>query len=101
MPASRPKNIQIDYAFFLDLISHAFLYGDPDDPCFQRINSAFHKKLDAMERHDLYSLYKSGASREVREKAKEDYLQAIGLHDAFHWDADHDVNVMKNLNVLL
>ena len=101
MSAARPRSIQIDYSFYLDLISHAFTHGDPDDPCFCRINSAFHKKLEAMERHELYTLYKSGATREVRDKAREDYLEAIGLYDAYHWSADHDVNVMRDLDVML
>ena len=101
MMTARPRNIQIDYDFYLDLISHAFTHGDPDDPCFRRINAAFHRKLEAMERHELYSLYKSGASKEIRDKAREDYLDAIGLREAFHWNADHDVNVMRDLDAML
>ena len=101
MVTARPQSIQIDYSFFLDLISHAFTHGDPDDPCFCRINSAFHRKLDAMERHELYPLYKSGASREIREKARKDYLEAIGLYDAFRWSPSHDVNVMRDLDAML
>ena len=101
MMTARPRNIQIDYDFYLDLISHAFTHGDPDDPCFRRINAAFHRKLEAMERHELYSLYKSGASKEIRDKAREDYLDTIGLREAFHWNADHDVNVMRDLDAML
>ncbi len=101
MSASRPRSIQIDYDFYLDLISYAFAHGDSVDPCFCRIVSAFHRKLEAMERHELYSLYKSGASKDIRDKAREDYLVAIGLHEAFHWNADHDVNVMHDLDAML
>ena len=54
-----------------------------------------------MERHELYTLYKSGASREIREKARKDYLEAIGLYDAFRWSASHDVNVMRDLDAML
>lgn len=101
MQTTRPKSIQIDYSFFLDLISHAFQNGDPDDPCFRRIDSAFHRKIEAMERHELYSLYKSGATKEIRDKAREDYLEAIGLRDAYHWNAARDVNVMRDLDAML
>ena len=101
MAATRPRSIQIDYSFYLDLISHAFTHGDPDDPCFCRINSAFHRKLEAMERHELYTLYKSGASKEIREKARKDYLEAIGLFNEYHWSADHDINVTNNLDAML
>lgn len=96
MYTARPKSIQIDYSFYLDLISHAFLHGDPDDPCFHRIEVAFHRKLEAMEKHNLYTLYKSGATSEIRNKAREEYLEAIGLRDAYRWYAEHDVNVMRD-----
>ena len=101
MYTTRPKSIQIDYSFYLDLISYAFMHGDPDDPCFRRIDSAFHRKLEAMERHEFYSLYKSGATKEIRDKAREDYLEAIGLRAAYHWSAAHDVNVMRDLDAML
>ena len=101
MSAARPRSIQIDYDFYLDLISYAFIHGEPKDPCFCRIVSAFHRKFEAMERHELYSLYKSGATKEIRDKAREDYLVAIELHEAFHWNANHDVNVMHDLDAML
>ena len=101
MQISRPRRIQIDYSFYLNLISYAFMHEDPDDPCFQSIYTAFYKKLDAMERHDLYTLYKSGATKEIRNKARMDYLKAIGLYEAFQWSADHDVNVTHDLEAML
>ncbi|MBQ9708708.1 MAG: complexin-2 [Firmicutes bacterium] len=101
MQIDRPKSIQITYSFYQDLISHAFLHGDPDDPCFRRIEVAFHRKLEAMERHDLYSLYKSGATPEIRSKARDEYLEAIGLRDAYRWYATHDVNVTRDPDVML
>ena len=100
MRANRPKNIQIEYSFFLDLISYAFMHEDSEDPAYQRINAAFRRKLEAMERHHLYSLYKSGATEEIRRKAREDYLEAIGLRDSFHWGDKQDVNVAHNPDVL-
>lgn len=100
MCANRPKNIQIEYSFFLDLVSYAFLHEDSTDPGYQRIATAFRKKLEAMERHHLYSLYKSGATEEIRSKAREDYLEAIGLRDSFRWKDKLDANVTHNPDVL-
>lgn len=100
MRANSPKNIQIEYSFFLDLISYAFMHEDSADPAYQRINTAFRKKLEAMERHHLYSLYKSGATEEIRSKAREDYLEAIGLQDSFRWENKPDANVTHNPDVL-
>ncbi|MBR4249779.1 MAG: complexin-2 [Verrucomicrobia bacterium] len=101
MYVTRPKSIQIDYSFYLDLISYAFMHGDPHDPCFSRIEAAFRRKIEAMERHELYTLYKSGASQEIRDKAREEYLEAIGLREAFHWNTEHDVNVIHDFDAML
>ena len=100
MRANRPKNIQIEYSFFLDLISYAFMHEDAADPAYQRINTAFRRKLEAMERHHLYSLYKSGATEDIRQKAREEYLEAIGLRDSLRWSNGQDANVAHNPNVL-
>ena len=101
MTTARPRSIQIDYDFYLELISHAFTHGDPNDPCFRRINAAFHRKLEAMERRNLYTLYKSGATKKIRDKAREDYLEAIGLNDDIYWNSERDVNVMRDLDAML
>ena len=39
------------------------------------------------------SLYKTGANGETRSKARQEYLDAIGLFDSFRWNAEQDVNV--------
>lgn len=100
MHATRPKSIQIEYSFFLDLVSYAFMHEDSEDPGYQRIANAFHRKLEAMERHHLYSLYKSGATEDIRRKAREEYLEAIGLRDSLRWSNGQDANVAQNPNVL-
>ncbi len=100
MHATRPKNIQIEYSFFLDLISYAFMHEDSADPAYQRINTAFRRKLEAMERHYLYSLYKSGTTEDIRRKARKEYLEAIGLRDSFRWEDRKDANVVHNSTVL-
>ncbi len=100
MCANRPKNIQIEYSFFLDLVSYAYRHEDSADPGYQRIDVAFHRKLEAMERHHLYSLYKSGTTEEIRSKAREDYLEAIGLRDSFRWGDKQDVNITHSPDVL-
>ena len=100
MHTTRPKNIQIEYSFFLDLISYVFTHEDSKDPAYQRITDAFHRKLEAMERHHLYSLYKTGASEDIRRKAREDYLEVIGLWSSSRWGDSQDANITHNPNVL-
>ena len=100
MHTTRPRNIQIEYSFFLDLISYAFIHEDSEDPAYQRITDAFHRKLESMERHYLYSLYKSGASEDIRRKAREEYLEMIGLRDSSRWGDSQDANIVHNPNML-
>ena len=90
---SKPKEIQIDYDLFVDLYVYACRHSEHDDPQFKRLYTGVRKKLEAMMRHNLYSLYKTGANEETRSKARQEYLDAIGLFDSFRWNAEQDVNV--------
>ena len=100
MNYDKPRSIRIDYSFFQDLVSYAFMHGDPDDPCFHRIDDAFHRKIEAMEHHRIYSQYKAGATQEIRSKARDEYLELIGLRDSYRWRGTCDANVTHNPNVL-
>ena len=51
-----------------------------------------------LETHPRHSLYKSGANEEIRGKARQDYLNAVGLLDSFQWLPEQDVNVTHKKN---
>ncbi len=89
----RPKSILLDYDLFVDLYVYACRHSESGDLQFKRLCAGVRKKLEAMMRHDLYSLYKSAADEEVRAKARHEYLDAIGLSDSFRWSQGQDVNV--------
>ena len=89
----KPKSILLDYDLFVDLYVYACRHSEPDDLQFKRLCAGVRKKLKAMTRHDMYSLYKSGANKEIREKARQYYLNAVGLLDSFQWSPEQDVNV--------
>ena len=89
----RPQNILLDYELFVDLYVYACRHSEQDDLQFKRLCAGVSRKLEAMMRHDLYSLYKTGANEETRAKARQEYLDAIGLSDSFRWNAEQDVNV--------
>lgn len=98
---TKPKNIQIPYSFYLNLLTYAICHSDLDDPHFEQILDDYKKKRDAMDRHELYTLYKTGASAEIRKQAREDYLKAIGLDQIDRWCTEHDANVMHNPDALI
>ena len=89
----RPRNILLDYDLFVDLYVYACRHSEQDDLQFRRLCAGVRRKFEALMRHDLYSLYKTGANEETRAKARQEYLDAIGLSDSFRWNAEQDVNV--------
>lgn len=93
MPANMPKTIQIDFDLFEDLYVYAARHAEPDDLQYKRIAASVKKKMESLMKHELYSLYKAGASEEIRKKAREKYLDAAGILEAFQWTASQDVNV--------
>ncbi|WP_298493774.1 complexin-2 [uncultured Lactobacillus sp.] len=81
------KNVQISYDLFLMLLRHHLLDDDTVE-LKKSINNALEKKLEALIKHDLYSTYKDKSlSPEEREKARQDYLNRIGMRDSFRWSA--------------
>ena len=92
----RPRNILLDYDLFVDLYVYACRHSEQDDFQFKRLSAGVRRKLEAMMRHDLYSLYKTGANEETRAKARQEFLDAIGLSDSFRWIEEQDVNVTRS-----
>lgn len=55
---------------------------------FKRIIIFVKKKLQALMKHELFSLYKTGVSEETQKKVQKKYLDAMNELDAFQWCAD-------------
>lgn len=96
MLTNPPKTIQIDYELFEDLFVYAARHAEPDDLQYNRITASVKAKLESMMKHTLYSLYKAGASEEIRRKAREEYLDVAGILKDFQWTAEQDVNVTRS-----
>lgn len=91
----KPKTIQIDYALFEDLYVYAARHAEPDDLQYKRIAAGVEHKIEALMKHELYTLYKAGVSEEIRQEAREEYLDAAGIMRSFRWNAEQDVNVTR------
>lgn len=76
------KNIQIPEGLFLALVKYHLL--DMDE-CRNEIQKGLEQKIDAMVRHQLYTAYKTAPTEEEREKARQDYLDKVGMHRDFRW----------------
>lgn len=76
------KNIQIPEGLFLELVKYHLL--DMDE-CQNEIQKGLEQKIDAMVRHQLYTAYKTAPTEGEREKARQDYLDKVGMHRDFRW----------------
>lgn len=101
MLTHKPKTIQIDFDLFEDLYLYSARHAEPDDLQYKRITMAVKKKLNALMRHVLYTLYKAGASEEIRNKARDEYLDAADIMESFRWSVEQDVNVTLDKGVSL
>ena len=58
--------------------------GEIDD-VLSEIKKGLEEKLEAMVRRDLYTKYKTAPTEEEREKARQEYLEKVGMHRSFRW----------------
>ena len=92
--------IQIEKSLFYDLVFYAIRNDDPHDLQYNRIMKEVKKKIEAMKRREAYSQYKSGATKEIRSEARQEYLEIIGCHKDFRWPDDYDVNITHILEAM-
>ena len=84
------KKIQITQDLFVKMIkyfySEEFELGD-DELCelYHEIKSGIDKKLDAISRRGYYTEYKTAATAEAKEQARQKDLDAEGMHGDFRY----------------
>ena len=49
------------------------------------VKSGIDKKLDAISRRGYYTEYKTAATAEAKEQARQKYLDAVGMHRDFRY----------------
>ncbi len=76
------KKVQISWDLFMLLIRY-FLFESYDT--YDEIKLLVEQKLDAMERRELYTKYKTSDSQEEKETARNKYLDKKGYHKDFRW----------------
>ena len=78
----KKKNVTIPEELFIDLVKYflADIRWDED-----RIRSRLQEKLEAMVKRDVYTRYKTAGTLEEREKARQEYLEKVGIPENFRW----------------
>lgn len=78
------KNVQIPQELFFELVRY-FCLDDTSTERYKAISGALEDKLDKMIRHETYSASKTAETPEEREKARQRYLDLVGIHKDFRW----------------
>lgn len=76
------KQIQISEELFFALVKY-HLVGLED--CLPAIEKGLEQKIDAMVKRQLYTAYKTAPTEKEREKARQEYLDKVGVHRDFRW----------------
>ena len=76
------KNVQISEELFVVIMRYFMLEQEEMLP---QIKQGLEKKLDAMVMRELYTKYKTAPTEEEREKARQEYLEKVGMHRDFRW----------------
>lgn len=78
------KNVQIPLETFVALCK-VHLMGVDDKDTLQAVKTSLEGKLDALIKHDTYTAYKTAESPQEREKARQEYLDRVGVPQDFRW----------------
>ena len=76
------KNVQITQDLFLALVKYHLLEAAEEE---EKIKKELAEKLDAMAKRQIYSQYKTAPTEEEREKARQKYLDKVGIALNFRW----------------
>lgn len=76
------KNVQITQELFLSLVKYHLLEATGEE---EKIKKKLTEKLDAMAKRQIYSQYKTAPTEEEREKARQEYLDKVGISSSFRW----------------
>lgn len=90
-----PKNVQIPYDLFLEIIDYMDDHQDNDYRYFE-ITKALNQKLESIYRHVLYSAYKVAPTEKLRAEARQRYLDLMGVPSSFRWGDAQDESVNRN-----
>ena len=76
------KNIQIPQELCIRLIRFHLFDMDEDADL---IKKGLEDKMERLARHEIYSKSKTASSEEEKEKARQEYLDMVGMHQDFRW----------------
>lgn len=84
------KKIQITQELFVKMLKYFYsdeleLADDELTKLYYDIKNGIDKKMDAISRRSYYTEYKTADTDAEREKARQKYLDVVGMHKDFRW----------------
>lgn len=76
------KTIKISEDLFCDLYLYHVIGSDEPGV---RIKAELERKMEALQRHDMYTKYKTAGGEASREEARQRYLDSVGIQRDFRW----------------
>lgn len=83
----KEKTVQIPLKLFLYcyLLLADDVFEDSNGEIHQKTKKLLKSKFDAITRHNLYTTYKTAETEEEREKARQKYLDEVGILEEFRY----------------
>lgn len=78
------KMVQIPQELFYELVRY-FILDDATEERYKSISGGLESKIDKLVKHEVYSASKTAETPEEREKARQQYLDMVGMRDSFRW----------------
>lgn len=78
------KYIQISESLFSALVKYHLLEIEQENISLE-IKKGLEEKLETIVRRELYTKYKTAPTEEEREKARQEYLEKVGIQKKFRW----------------
>lgn len=86
---NKEKKVQIPYKTFISLIklTGELLTSNPEINFaeVETINNELLKKLDAMQKRNLYTTYKTSSNEKEKEEARQKYIKFANIHKDFKY----------------
>ena len=76
------KTIRIPEDLFYDLYLYHVIGSDEPGA---RIKAELERKMEVLQRHDIYTKYKTAGDETAREEARQRYLDSVGIQRNFRW----------------
>lgn len=90
MGSSKNKTVQISEELFVQLAEY-FLLDKRDTERETRIIGGLNAKWETLRKRELYTqMHNSALSEQERERARQQYLDIVGVPDGFRWAQDYN-----------